>query len=319
VTPATIQVTAAANPKEREVVQLAPHTTKALDLDLMAGPSYSGSYQLSYSGTLSAAGVSDQAISRAVSPAPTWFVPAAPQSISLTNTSGAPVKAAILAYGVNGVLRARQELQLAPHLSQTWTLPPAVQTMRLALAVQASAPVALSDPASSTSTQISQPQPTWYAVLPSNPRLAIFNPSSSVSSQVEIHFVGARVVRSLQLELPPHHSFGVPTHGARALLVSASNPVTAGYEGSKSLAPPLSATPSAETSFAAGGALKRVAVLNPSQQPAHLSLALQRPGGNVVKTAVVPPMHVSTLSLGQAPVQGVMVTSDVPVVAGPSS
>jgi hypothetical protein len=136
---------------------------------------------------------------------------------------------------------------------------------------------------------------------------------------VDIHFVGSRVVRSLQIQLAPHHAYSVSTHGARAVVVSASSPVTVGYEGTGRLAPPLSAAPSTAIAFAAGGVLHRVAVLNPSQQAAHITLSLQPTGGSTVKTAVVPSMHVYTLPLGSAPPEGVILTSDVPVVAGPSS
>jgi hypothetical protein len=237
----------------------------------------------------------------------------------MTNTSAAPIRATVTAYGVKGIVRVRQQVQLPPHVSQTWSLPPAVQTMRLALTVQSSGPVALSDAGSAAFSSVTQAQSSWYAVLPSGRRLSLFNPSPSAVSRIHVQFVGVRRRRSMQRRLAPHHVFVLPPRAATAVVVSATSPVIAGYAGDGGLVPPLATTPSARTAFAAGGSLRRVAVLNPSHQPAHVTVSLQPGQGKTIRTAVVRPMHVSTFLLGPATAEGVVVNSDVPVVAGPTS
>jgi hypothetical protein len=107
------------------------------------------------------------------------------------------------------------------------------------------------------------------------------------------------------------------THGADAVVLSASGPIAASYSGSSQLP---SSQPTTDVSFPELGPARRVALYNPSSGAAHVALSIAGNGKPQQKAATVPPSELVTVRVraaGDRPA-AVHVTSDVPVVPAPS-
>ena len=313
-TPVTVQIAAAAHPEARAVVRLLGYAVHPFDLDLLAGAGYDGMYVLSSSGPVTAEAISDRAEVQSETPAENWYLPSAPAVVTVGNASNRPVEARILGYGPKGAIRAQGTLLLKPGSESDWQLPPVQQGRQLAATVQATGPVVVAGAGA-----VSAPQATWYAVRPPTSRLSIFNPDPSTLAQVDIRFVGSPSVTGEQLEVAPRHSYTVPIHGAKAVVLQASHAVTVGYAGTDSTLPGVSASASTQTVLPAAGHVTGVALFNPSQQAAHVTLSVVGASSTKQVTRVLPPSGFTTVrarSASGAP-RGVSLSSDVPVVAAP--
>jgi hypothetical protein len=160
----------------------------------------------------------------------------------------------------------------------------------------------------------------WYALHPHSPQLSIFNPATG-DAHVDVRFIGSSTVKGEQLRLAAHQSYRLSTHSATAVVMSASDGVAVGYVGAPRVATPLAPQPSTQAAVTAAGRLTRVTLFNPSAQPAHVTVSMVNHTTVTQRTVLVAPSHVYSVPARTAvgPPRGVVVNSDVPLVAAPTS
>jgi hypothetical protein len=307
------QISATNNSDIRQVVQVEAHGVMRVDLDLLAGPTYSGSYTLEASGGLTSVAASSAVTTPDVHPASDWYLAAAPPSVVFSNVQSSTSTVTLTAYWRWGQVLTRRTIALAPGSTASWS--PPGHPGAYALAVHASNPVVLTGPAGVPIQSAGTPTQAWYALQPRNASLALFNPESA-PVHISARFVGAPTVKEEQLRLPALHSFSLATHGARAVTLEATGGVVAAYRTpGPAAAPQAGALTSA--GLAAAGVDTHVDLFNPSAQPAHVTLALVTPKGTTTITRMLKPQQVASVAARKSggPPSGVLLNSDVPVVA----
>jgi hypothetical protein len=310
--PVSLVVSAAARPVEQEVVEMPPQSVQTVDLDLLAGSAYAGSYVVRSSQVLTIQASSDRSVGATSAPSRSWYGSTPPNAVRVINpgTGSTTVRAA--GYGMSGREMARASFAVSGHGSRPLQLPPA-KGLR-SYVVTASQPILLSG-----SAAVPQPQPSWYAIHPTASHLSLFNPNDQ-TSLVDLHFLGAPTVTGQQLKLGPRHSFIVRTHGAHAVVVSSTRALAVAPGRAQPDGPSLVSQATTSAALATGGPVTHVALLNPQNEPAHVSYALIDHMQSEQHSVVVPPGHVATVlarRAGEAP-RGVIVHSDVDIVAAPS-
>lgn len=317
---ASAQVNAADNPKYRIMVQLAPRDVRSVDLDLLAGSSYQGLYVLSSPDPVTGEAVSDQATVPGTAASSSWYMAAAPAQIALANPKMKPIVADVTAFGPKGVVRLHSRVRLQPRDRQDLVLPVGPGSRLISLAIKATGPVVLLPTGSASADPVPQPQSTWYAVRPSAAPLSIFNPDSKAPVRIDVRFVGSAVT-SEELRISPHHAFVLRSGNAKAIVLAASQGVSVAYTQSPAPATSLTSQPVTQTAIEAAGDTTRIALFNPAQKPAHVSLSILGGANPLQVSKVLAPSQVSTMRVRtqSGPPLGVMMNSDVPVVATPAS
>jgi hypothetical protein len=293
---------------------------RTVDLDLLAGSSYREMYSLSSASAVTAEAVSNRGIVQGSQPALSWYMAAAPPTVTIANTAGDPVTAKIAVFGPKGAVRARGTFQLQPFLRQDLSLPVSSGAGPLSLSVQATGPVVVAGAKGAVTNPVSQPQNTWYAVRPNAAPISVFNPDAHKPAQVDVQFVGS-AVKSEQLQVGPHHAFVLPSGDAAAVVIRADEGVTAGYTRHTASAGALAMQPSSQAAVEAAGNVTQVALFNPSTKTAHVTLSIVGEGSASRIAGTLAPSQVVALRVRTAvsPARGVEVNSDVPVVATPAS
>jgi hypothetical protein len=306
--PATVRVTAAGNPRIHQVLTLAPEGLQTLDLDLFGGSRYSGAYTLTSSAPLIGAAGSDRASVPVATSARTWFVASATGPVSVTNPGAQAARVSITGYSAAKHRTVTTSVAAPAGKTITWK-PQATMPVLF----KASAPVVISGSGATPGLN-----PSWYAVRPPAKRVALYNPQKA-ATDVDVHFVGSDTVTGQQLHLLPHRAYSLNTHSASALVISANRSIAAGYR-SPTTGAAIASQPDTDAVIASAGPQTRVALFNPSAQPAHVTYTVMSRGSQTAKTLLLAPAHVATVqarTASQAP-GGVMVKSDVPVVAQPA-
>lgn len=305
--PLTVRVNAASNPRMHQVLTIQPGALQTVDLDLFAGPSYAGAYTLSSSAPLVGAAGSSQVSVPASTAARAWFVAAADGSVSITNPGAAAVKVAVASYS-----GTKQKFSGSVVVTAGKTLvwkPPA----KLSSVFRAPAPIVVTGSGAAAGLN-----PSWYAVQPPASHVSLFNPQKS-SANVDVRFVGSDTVTGQQLHLSPHRTYSLNTHDATALVISADRKIAAGYRTAAGTAQ-IASQPGTDSVIASTGPQTHVALFNPSTTPAHVAYTVLARGSSTAKSLVVAPGSVATLQArtsADAP-RGVVIQSDVPVVAQPA-
>ncbi|HLJ69579.1 MAG TPA: hypothetical protein VKX16_19660 [Chloroflexota bacterium] len=312
--PESVQVAPAGTTAERIVVQLPADSVRSVDLDLLAGPDFSGPYVFASTGPLAEQALSESGDSAAVAPTTQWYLPAAPARLALMNGSGSVATATVTVFGWRGHILARSAIVLGPHASAGWDAPPGPGVRRSAVTVTATAPVAVwAQPAVSA---VPAPSTSWFAVRPAESDLTLFNPGTAPAA-VDVHYIGAPAVSGEQLRLPAHHSYLLPTEAAQAVSIVSSQPLTAATAGTPSASAGLSSQTTIDVSLALAGESTGVAVYNPADRPAHVSVSIVI-GDHVRQSQLtVDPGQVSSVPArrpASAP-SGVSLQSDTPIVA----
>jgi hypothetical protein len=311
--PATAQVTAASDANLRQVVEVAPNSIARVDLDLLAGPSYSGAYTLADDSALTAVASSTSISVPDVSPASDWYLASAPPTVSLSNPQTAAAHVSVAAFGRQGRALGQSRVTLQAGATTSWSVPG--HPGQHAITVHADSAVLVTDPSGVPLTSATAPSNSWYALHPGSTGLSLFNPGSA-PTVVAAHFVGAPTVKEEQLRLLPLHSYSLAPHGARAVTLQATGGVVVTYHGSGSSAAPQS-QPVTNAGLAAVGSQTHVELFNPADQPAHVTMRLVTAKSTTTITRDLKPLHYGEVSARAAtgPPSGVLVNSDVPVVA----
>jgi hypothetical protein len=319
-TPASAQVSAADNGKYRVMVQLAPHTVRPVDLDLLAGSSYTGLYVLSSSDPVTGEAVSDQVTVGGTVASTSWYVAAAPPEITIANPQAKPAVADVTAFGAKGVVRMHIRRRLEPRDRQDLVLPSGLGSPLVSVSIKATGPVVLIAAGGASANPVPQPQSTWYAVRPRAAPLSIFNPDNTAAARIDVRFVGSAIT-SEELHISPHHAFVLRSGHAKALVLTASQGISVAYTRSTSQGASLASQPATQTAIEAVGDTTRIALFNPSQKPAHVALTVVGGANQLQISKVLAPSQVSTVRLrdSDGPPLGVMMNSDIPVIATPAS
>jgi hypothetical protein len=225
----------------------------------------------------------------------------------------------VTAWGREGRLRAQQTLRLEPWQERTYTLPDGIDGL-FSLVIRAAAPVTVAGAPSGSLGFAAGPALSWYSLRPAGSSLALFDPDQVSAALVDVQFVGTHAVTGEQIRVAPHRLFILSTHQAHAVRVSSSAPIAVAYHQPSRQAGALVTQPGAEAAFAASGPARKLTVFNPGAQPAHLDFSILGRAASTERTAVLAPSGVSTFSLGAASpeARGVLLKSDVPIVAGAS-
>lgn len=314
--PTALQVAAVAQPKKYMALRVAAHSLRLVDLDLLAGNGYRGLYGVSSATALAGAAGSDQAAVPSANLASAWYMASAPATFNLSNPSEQTVGANVTVFGSKGAVRAWTTLRLLPHQSGGWSLPSTAGEGPLAVAVHAGAPIMVSGAGTARGGQT-----TWYALQPRGARVSVFNPDPAQSTRVKVRLEGLGTVRVKLVRVAPHHSALLPTHGAMAVVMAASRPIAVAYTRRALGAPAPTSVVVNEAAMPLVGNATRVNLFNPSQQFAHVRLSVV--GGTSTRevTKILAPLRTSALSArtsSEGP-RGVVVRSDVPIVAAASS
>jgi Cellulase (glycosyl hydrolase family 5) len=312
----SVEVASLLHPRERVELRLTSHEITTLDLDLLFGVDYSGSYQVFSTSPVDVVAASDQGAVPLVAPSPRWFVPAANSPLRLSNPSSAPVTLELLAFGPHGSLRRRGIVHLAALQRRWWTAPLGPGGLPPAVSLSASDPIQLAGP--KTSWAVTQPRSTWYAVHPGSRKLVVFNTSVG-KTRVIAELFGASSPKSRRFVLGTHQSALVATGPATAVVLRASRDVVAGYAGISQ--GPLSSQPVTSTSLTAAGAMTSLSLFNPSNRPAHVAFELTRGLQTGSRQATISPFGVYVMRARQTSwsARGIVMSSDIPVVAVPDN
>lgn len=315
-TPGAIQVNALDYPHERSVVQLPAQSVRSIDLDLLAGTGYRSAYSISSVGDIQSVAASDRGTIGSIDPSATWILLHAPESLSLTTASASEVSVDVTGYAKNGQIRLHEVVQVRRGHGITWTLGRVLVNSGLTLVMHASDAILVTGPTASDPL-VASARTSWYAVRP-RARMLFFNPGDS-AVHLDVRFAGAPTVKGEQLRLAPHHSYALSTHGAQGFVANATAPVAMSYL--KAGDPTVNGEPSTRLGFPVAGRKTRVALFNPNPTsgPAHVTLTVVRARGSTTSTEVVDPSHVATVVVRRSgtSVTGVILRSDVPVVASP--
>lgn len=292
---------------------LPPGAVRDIDLDLLAGSGYGGGYTLTTSAPLIAVAGSSGAAEFPARPAVSWIVPASPISVTLGNPEGRPAVVAVTALGARGVIRVRTRVQIPARGVTVWQLPTELHGQNVSLSLRSATPFVTGIPGG----QVFPSQPTWYALRPHG-KLTVFNPDSTHAVQIDARFVGSKSLQNVSIRVPPRHTYVFPRVQAAAGVIQASGDVSVGMEGA---GPSLLATGAVtDTSLAATGPTRHVAVFNPGAAPVSVSVSLVGSEALATRSVSVPAhvtRYVTVRALGQAPV-AVTVHGGGPVVVAPA-
>jgi hypothetical protein len=305
--PVVVRVAASANPRMHEVLTVGPGSLQTLDLDLFAGPRYSGGYSLASSAPIVGAAGSSKVSVASIAASRSWFVASASGPVSITNPAATAVRVAVTGY--NAATRKTVASSLTVPAGRTVPWLPA---QKISVVFKSAAPVVMSGPGVTAGLN-----PSWYAVQPPAKHVALFNPQKSATN-VDVRFVGSDTVTGQQLHLSAHRAYSLSTHNARAVVISADRSIAAGYRTTSPA--PISSNPGTDSVIASAGPQTRVALFNPSTNPAHVAYTLLERGSSIQKSLVLAPGTVKTVqarTASDAP-RGVVVQSDIPVVAQPA-
>ena len=291
-----------------------PTSLRTVDLDLLAGPGYAGSWTVSSSNPVAYTAASDGMLSHGTTPSATWFLSRASGSLGLSNPSARPVRVDVTWYGRAGKRRAGTPISVPARGAVRWA--PKIVPRESAV-LQATAPVAATG---SGSEPVSRLLSNWYVVATRLSHVVLFNPDST-AARADVRFIGSKTVTGQQVRIAAGRSFSLPTHGARAVVVTATRPVALDTRGDGPRLPQLMYQPSTSAALTSAGQSTRITVFNPSDRPAHLAYTLVSRSSAAVRETLVAPRHVVDIlarRVDQA-ARGVIVRSDVPVVAAPAN
>lgn len=307
---------AAGNPTEHQSFSLAPHVITAVDLDLLGGIGYHGTYGIRSTAPLPIAAASSRATVAAVQPSVNWYLSNTPPLLALNNPQGAPAKVELSRYDADGRRVERSSLTLGVGAQSTWA-PARTVHGRTSLVIRATEPVIA---AASAGQPVPAPQTAWYVMRPDGSALTLFNPAKA-ASRLDVRFIGAPTVKREQLHLAGQHSFVLSTHGAGAVMVTGTGGVVVEYSRQPAPGATVLAQPLTQEGLAAAGTTTRVDLFNPASQPAHISLSLLTGNKTRAVERVIAPLHLSSFTVRRAtgPPTGVLLSSDVAVVAAPAS
>jgi hypothetical protein len=311
-----MEVAARNNPNMRQTVSLGPHAMRTVDLDLLAGPAYGGMYSLTASGPVEAVATSSSATFGDVTPAIDWYVPAVPATVLLSNPSPQSVKVRFKAYADTGRLLHTWTLTAAAGASVRWSRTAVSAAGRVSLVVHAGGPII---PLAGTDRLVPSVQTTWYLLHPHGSHLVLFNPGTA-PAQIDVHFAGSSNVQGEQLVLGAKRSFGLSTHAASAIVLTADQPVAVAPGTNTSVLSPGESGPTNQTALALAGTATHVVIYNPSAQPAHVAVSILGGTGAVVSKTAAPGQVVSLrLRAAGDPPLGALMQSDVAVIAASGS
>lgn len=316
-TPVDAQVAASERHRNRVVLHMTPNSLLSVDLDLLAGSSYQGMFAVKSTAPVSAEAVSDAADSQSIAPASSWLAASAPAGLTVGNASKKQITATIAVYGAQGRERWRQKLLIAAARRVDWTLPAPLIGRQMALEITASGPIVLGSLSTDAISAESRPETTQYLVHPEATQYSLFNPDPAGHALIDIHFLGTSNFKSEQVDLRPHGSIVLPAHGAEAVTLSASLPVALGYPHGASPFNPVASQPSTRTVLPTAGQATGISLFNPSQRTAHVAMSILGRAASRQVTADLAPMQIQAVHVRSTsgPPKGVLVSSDLPVVA----
>lgn len=307
--PLVVRVSAASNPHMHQVLTVQPGTLQTLDLDLLAGPRYGGGYSLASSAPVVATAGSNQATVPASTASPSWFVASATGPVTITNPAPTAASVAVTGYNSSTHKTFSSRVPVPAGASISWTPP-----LKSAVVLKAGVPVVISGSGATAGLN-----PSWYAIRPPATHVALFNPQKS-AADVDVRFVGSQTVTGQQLHLSPNHAYSLSTHNAQAVVISADHSIAAGYRTAAANSAQIASSPGTDSVVASAGPQTHVALFNPSTGPAHVAYTVLSRGSSTQKTLVLPAGTVKSVqarTAADAP-RGVVIQSDVPVVAQPA-
>jgi len=315
---ALVQLAAADVPDERVVVQLQPGAVQTVDLDLLAGPHYMGTYTIRSVPPVAAAAASQTAAGTAAPLSTTWAVPAAPAVFTLANPSRVASRVSLVALGRAGRVRHRETIDLNPLSSQLWSMPDALTAQIISLRIQASAPIALLGGRGPLTNAAAQVSAHWYAVRPGERRLEVFNPASTGVARIAVALVGSSTRSPKESQLGAGHTAAIDPHGARTVEISSTDPVAVGYDNSMDTTGTLPSQLSTQVALVAAGPSSTFEIYNPAGQPAHLSLTTVTRSRTTQMLRTLAPSRVISVT-PDSPASGLFLQSDVPVAVSVST
>jgi len=310
--PALVQLAAVDSPDERVVVQLGPGAVQTVDLDLLAGPHYTGAYTIRSASPVAAAAASPAAAGAAAPLSTAWAVPAAPAVFTLSNPSREAIRVSLVALGRAGRVRHRETIELAALSSQLWSMPDALTTQTISLRIQAPSPIALLGGRGSLTNAAARVSTHWYAVRPGRRRLEVFNPASSGAAHVTIALVGSSMRAHRESQLGAGHTSAIDPGNARAVEISSTDPVAVGYDNSMDTSGSPASQLATQLALVAADSTSRFEIYNPSDQPAHLSMTTVTRFRTTRSPRTLRPSRVISVAPGSSP-SGLFLQSDVPV------
>jgi len=316
--PALVQLAAADSPQERLVVQLGAGAVQTVDLDLLAGPQYTGAYTIRSVPPVAAAAASQTSTGTAAPLSTTWAVPAAPAVFTLSNPSREAIRVSLVAVGRAGRVRDRETIELDPRSSKLWSMPEALTAQTISLRIHASSPIALLGGRGSLSNAAAQVATHWYAVRPGRRRLEVFDPESTGVAHVTIALVGSSTRSPGKLQLGAGHTSAIDPHGARAVEISSTDPVAVGYDNSMDTNGTLPSQLTTQLALVAADLTSRFEIYNPARQTAHLSMTTVTRFGTTRSLRSLRPSRVISVSPISSP-SGLFLQSDVPVAVSVSA
>lgn len=311
----TVTITPNGSTTEHETIQIPGETVRDIDLDLLAGPSYSGFYNLGSSSAIVAEAYSGSAATPSIQAARTWYVPGG-TTMTIGNTTAKPVTVSMATFGRKGVRRARQTLFLHAASRLAWSVPAWLRSAPHTVTFHATGPIVVTG---DTANAVATAEGTWYAVRPGTSHLTVFNPSPTRPARLNVRFVGSPAMLGQQIRLAARNSIQFSAHGARAVIVHASHPVAAGTLGSANPAP-LASQAQTTTALPSAGSTTSFSAYNPQTKPAQVTFSDVGPLHASPRTIVVGPGRVATFrarASADAPL-GVLSQSNLPVVVTPA-
>ncbi len=311
----TVTITPNGSTSEHETIQIPGGTVRNIDLDLLAGPTYSGFYNVASSAPVPAEAYSGTAATPGIQAARQWYVPGG-TTMTIGNTTSKPVTVSIAAFGRKGIRRARQILLVHGASRAGWSVPAWLRKMPHTVTFRATSPVVVTG---TGATAMSTPEATWYAVRPGASHVIVFNPGWKRPARLNVRFAGSPTILGQQIRLAGRHTIQFSAHGARAVVVTASRPVAAGTVGSANPAP-LASQAQTSSALPSAGQMTSFIAYNPQTKPARVTFSEVGPPHAGTRTIVVGPGRVATFKAranADAPL-GVVSQSDLPVVVTPA-
>ncbi len=203
---AVVQVSAADDPNEREVVRLDPDTARIVDLDLLAGPDYSGMYSVASTAPVNLEAASNEVTLPAEMPATSWYAPSSPATLSFENPTAKSTSVRVLARAASGKVLSSWKQSVSAHGSVLVDRSQLAGNGMVSIQVQSGAGMIPMNPRGRVAPQ---PSTSWYALGSQTTRLAVFNPGTS-TAMIDVKYLGASAINAEQLSLLPHQSARLP-------------------------------------------------------------------------------------------------------------
>ncbi|GAC1462303.1 MAG: hypothetical protein PVSMB7_02200 [Chloroflexota bacterium] len=310
-----IDIVATGRSVDHEVVQLQPRAVMNVDLDALAGPSYTGPIHVKAEHPVAVESISDSGVQQPLAPARTWYVPSVPGTIAVTNTSSRQGSVALIAYGRLGRARAWWQPPIAPHASLQWRVRSLVSGDGVALSLNSTVPVVVSSVSGHPIPAVPSGSRAWYVLRPRQRDVTVFNPDPATTALVTVRHIRRDGSSVLRLAVAPHASEIINGQSAKAMVLSSGQDITAAYASPRSGDSRLQTSAVPRADFALGRD-EIVHVFNPSNVSAHVSISRTANGTTTVETQVLAPSALATsVTRVQSGAAGsVTVASDVPVV-----